>query len=145
MSKFENKMEELFDLAPLENEKEIVPYQKTEVLFENLENDLISDYEKTRENLDELIDKGKTALDDIISIAKDSEKARDFEVAATMLKAVVDANQQVLDLHKKIRELSNYKQSNSGDTNIKNALFVGSTSELAKMLKELNNKEKEVN
>ena len=135
-------MNEIFDLAPIELDHPVTPYNKKEILFDNLENDLKSDYEKTRETLDELIEKGKIALDDIISIAKDSEKARDFEVAATMLKAVVEANQQVLDLHKKIRDIANYKENvPKGDTNINNTLFIGSTADLSKMLRELKEKD----
>ena len=111
------------------------------MLFRSLEKDLLKDYEKTRENLDELIEKGKSALDDILSIARDSEKARDFEVAATLIKTITDANQSVIELHKKIRDIANYKQEKESSTTIKNALFVGSTTELSKLVKELNTKD----
>lgn len=142
MAKFDKNMEQIFDVAPVEtNSLPKVIEDKPPVLFENLEKDLMSDYEKTRENLDELIEKGKEALDDILSIAKDSEKARDFEVAATLLKTIADTNQSIIDLHKKVRDIANYKQQSENNTTIKNALFVGSTTELSKLVKELNMKD----
>ena len=89
-----------------------------------------------------MIEVGKDAVQDILTIARESEKGRDFEVAATLLKNVLDANQQLLDIHKKIRDIANYKQQKEEKTTINNALFVGSTTELSKMLKDLNSKEK---
>lgn len=140
MSKFEERMENIFDIAPTENlptlstEKEIIPH-------ETLDIDLKNDYEKIRENFHELIEKGKDAMDDILAVARDSEKGRDFEVAATLLKNVVEANEKLLDIHKKVREISNYKQtSQENKTTINNALFVGSTTELSKLVKDLNTK-----
>jgi hypothetical protein len=143
MSKFEEKMETFFNIEP--SEKTDLPSIQSEnrppIAFEDLDKDLKNDYEKTRETLDELIEKGKHALDDILSIARESERGRDFEVAATMMKTVVDANEKVMDLHKKIREISNYKQQSENNTTIKNAVFVGSTTELAKMVKDLKEKD----
>lgn len=143
MSKFEEKMETFFNIEP--SEKPDLPSIQSEnrppIAFEDLDKDLKNDYEKTRETLDELIEKGKHALDDILSIARESERGRDFEVAATMMKTVVDANEKVMDLHKKIREISNYKQQSENNTTIKNAVFVGSTTELAKMVKDLKEKD----
>ena len=143
MTKFEKNMETFFEVPPKESQESfpIEVDNKPPVLFDNLEDDLKSDYEKVRENMDELIEKGKEALDDILSIARDSEKARDFEVAATLMKTIVDTNQSIIDLHKKIRDISNYKQSSENNTTIKNALFVGSTTELSKLVKELNMKD----
>lgn len=141
MAKFDKNMEEFFDVPPSENlpaiqePKQVIPH-------ETLDIDLKKDYEFARDNFHELIEKGKDAMDDILTIAKDSEKGRDFEVAATLLKNVIEANEKMIDLHKKIREIANYKQGGSEDkTTIKNALFVGSTAELSKLVKELNQKE----
>lgn len=142
MGKFDEKMETFFNLEPTEKENLPEEYkEKTAVLFDNLERDLKSDYEKTRENLDELIQKGNNALDDILSIARESERGRDFEVAATLLKTIVDTNEKVIDLHKKVRDIANYKQQSDNKTTIKNALFVGSTTELAKMVKQMKEKD----
>lgn len=142
MAKFDKNMEQIFDVSPVETDTlPKVIEEKPPILFDNLEKDLMTDYEKTRENLDELIERGKEALEDILSIAKDSEKARDFEVAATLIKTITDTNQSIIDLHKKIRDIANYKQQSENNTTIKNALFVGSTTELSKLVKELNMKD----
>lgn len=139
MSKFDKNMEEIFDIQPEPNfptttsPKEIIKHK-------TLDNDLQSDYEKSRETYHELIDKGKEAMDDLLTIAKDSEKARDFEVAATILKNLIEANDKLIDIHKKVRDIINYKPEKE-TTTIKNALFVGSTTELSKLVKELNQKD----
>lgn len=142
MSKFDESMNEFFDL-PIEETpnlpqttepKQIIPH-------ETLDIDLKNDYEIARENFHELIDKGKDALDDLLAIARESEKGRDFEVVATLLSSLINSNKEMIEMHKKIREIANYKQNNSSDTKIQNALFVGSTTELSKMLKELNMKD----
>jgi hypothetical protein len=142
MSKFEQKMENIFDVAPaetIENPPEII---RESIPHESLELDLKADYETARENFHILIEKGKEAIDDILEIAKESEKGRDFEVAATLLKNVVEANEKMIDLHKKIREITQYKQQSAEQkTTINNALFVGSTAELSKLVKELNTKD----
>lgn len=138
MSKFDTNMSNFFEVAPAD-EFENLPSKRDPVEHESLDMDLQKDYEIARDNFHELIDKGKEAFDDILSIARESEKGRDFEVAAGILKNVLDANQQMLDLHKKIREITNYKQQKEEKTTINNALFVGSTSELSKMLKGLRN------
>jgi len=141
MSKFDENMNEIFDVEI--DEPNTLPEKidnKEIILHESLDLDLKKDYEIARENYHELIEKGKEAFDDILAIARDEEKARSFEVAAGILKNVLDANQQMLDLHKKIREITNYKQESSEKTTINNALFVGSTAELSRMVKELNEK-----
>lgn len=121
-------------LPAAQNSKEVIPHETLDIDFKK-------DYEIARENFHELIEKGKDAVDDILAIARESEKGRDFEVAATLLKNVLDANEQMINLHKKIREITNYKQESSEKTTINNALFVGSTTELSKLVKELNQKD----
>jgi Terminase DNA packaging enzyme len=144
MSKFDEKMSSFLGVEPTNSDTNL-PSTIDPIVHETLDLDLKKDYEIARENFHDLIEKGKEAFDDIITIARESEKGRDFEVAAGILKNVLDANQQMLDLHKKIREITNYKQQKDEKTTINNALFVGSTTELSKMLKELNSQEKNVN
>lgn len=139
MSNFNANMNEIFDVEQESNLPEIVE-NKNVILHESLDEDLKKDYETARENFHELIEKGKDAVDDILSIARESERPRDFEVAATLLKNVLDANEQIINLHKKIREITNYKQQSAEKTTINNALFVGSTAELSRMVKELSEK-----
>lgn len=140
MSKFDENMSNFFEVAPT-NDFENLPATKDPIAHESLDIDLKKDYEIARENFHELIDKGKEAFDTILEISANSEKSRDYEVAAQIFKNVLDANQQMIDLHKKIREITNYKQESEEKTTIKNALFVGSTTELSKLLKGLNEKE----
>jgi hypothetical protein len=109
MNKFDKNMEEIFDV-PQENSNILpTPIKKEIIKYESLDNDLKNDYEKSRETYHELIDKGKEAMDDLLTIAKDSEKARDFEVAATILKNLIEANDKLIDIHKKVRDIVNYK------------------------------------
>ena len=94
-TKFNERMDNFFGIEKEETENlpEKVE-EKNAVFFGSLEDDLKDDYEKSRSDLDDLIEKGKSAVDDILSIARETEKGRDFEVAATMLKAVIDANER---------------------------------------------------
>jgi Terminase DNA packaging enzyme len=140
-TKFEEKMSNFFEVEPIESEKNLSEKVSEPIPHETLDIDLKKDYEVARENFHELIDKGKEALEDILSIARDSEKGRDFEVAATLLKNVVEANERMIALHKQVRDIANYKQGKEDKTTIKNALFVGSTTELSKLVKELNTKD----
>ncbi len=143
---FDKNMEKFFDVPESDNSLPAIQNSKEVIPHETLDIDFKKDYEAVRENFHELIEKGKDAVDDILAIAKESEKGRDFEVAATLLKTVLDANEQIINMHKKIREITNYKQESSDKTTINNALFVGSTTELSKLVKELNQKEiKDVN
>lgn len=134
MANIEKKFDEFFDIEPVEKQ----PLPSTQVDFNGFDQDFKNDYDVARSNLHELIEKGKGAIDDILAIAKESEKARDFEVAATLLQNIMNANQQLVDLHKKIRDITHQKNT-INNTEIKNTtLFVGSTSELSKILKDIN-------
>lgn len=92
------------------------------------------DYEYARNNLYNIIEKGQNALDDIIDIAKQSESARAFEVVTNLIKTMTDANKDLLSLAKAQKELE--KDSDTPDKQItNNNLFVGSSTELLKMIK----------
>jgi hypothetical protein len=132
-------MEQIFDVAPLVNEEselaEYIPRDSDHELSNLLEHDLKEDYQKTRDSMDLLIAKGTEAIDDMLSIARESEKARDFEVAGNLIKTVVEASKELLEVQKKMRDMTGKKDS--GTTNIKNAVFVGSTTELLKAMQEI--------
>ena len=141
-TQFNKKMEKLFDVSPsvIYEDSEIqeyIPADSDSELSALLDHDLRQDYEKTRDKLDSLIEKGTDAIDSMLSIARESEKARDFEVAGNMIKTIVDASKELLDVQKKMREMTGKKES--GTTNIKNAVFVGSTTELLKAMKDIKN------
>ena len=142
MNNFDKKMAEVFDVTPVEK-METLPILKKDNLpvnMENLDQDLGDAYQQSKENLQELIDQGKEAMDEILQVAKAGQHPRAFEVYGTLLKNVVDANKELLAIQKQIRDMSGLKKE-SNNTNIDKAIFVGSTSELSKLLKNNGNKE----
>jgi len=97
-------------------------------------NEIKKDYEYTRGNLYSLIEKGQEAINGILELAQESEMPRAYEVAGQLIKNVADATDKLMDLQKKLKDIEEDRSSKS-PTNVTNALFVGSTSELAKLLK----------
>ena len=139
MSTFEKNMEEIFDVAVKEKTPAQVPALKKEVLPESisedsLKEDLADAYEQTKSNLQDLIDQGKDAMEEILAVAKNSQHPRAFEVYSTLLKNVVDANKELLSVQKQMRDMDK-KNAASGTTTIDKAIFVGSTSELNRLIK----------
>ena len=133
----------MFNLPPSviedNSDDDLVEYYPTDIhsnqdLVTVLDHDLKTDYEKTRDNIDSLISKGAEAIDDMLAIARQSEKARDFEVAGNMIKTVVDASKELLEIQKKMRDITGAKSQVT--QNIKNAVFVGSNSDFIKSIKE---------
>ena len=94
-------------------------------------NDISKDYDFARQNLYDVIDKGNQALDYMLELAKESEHPRAFEVVGQLTKTLVDANNNLLDIQKKVKELSKTESPKS----VTNALFVGSTNDLQRLLK----------
>ena len=97
--------------------------------------DLTKDYEYSRAQLYSLVEKGQEAVDGALDVAQQSDSARAYEVAGQLIKHVADTADKLVDLQKKMKEIDevNTKQNTTNVTN--NSLFVGSTSELQKMLK----------
>ena len=83
----------------------------------------------------EIIDAGKDAMEELRQIASAGQHPRAFEVYGTLLKNMVDANKELLNIQKQMRDMDEEKKSSKGDTNIDKAIFVGSTTELSKFLK----------
>jgi predicted house-cleaning noncanonical NTP pyrophosphatase (MazG superfamily) len=102
--------------------------------FASVNNDIKKDYEYTRGNLYSLIEKGQEAINGILELAQESEMPRAYEVAGQLIKNVADATDKLMELQKKLKDIEEDKQK--GPTTVNNALFVGSTSELAKFLKQ---------
>ena len=98
--------------------------------------DLTKDYEYSRAQLYSLVEKGQEAVDGALDVAQQSDSARAYEVAGQLIKHVADTADKLVDLQKKMKEIDevNTKQNTTNVTN--NSLFVGSTSELQKMLKQ---------
>jgi len=135
MNTFDKNMEKIFDVTPVEpKEKFLVPTESKPVVEGlDLKQDLKDAYEQTKDNLQEIIEQGKDAMDEILQIAKNGQHPRAFEVYGTLLKNMVDANKELLNIQKQMRDMDGKKKD--GDTKIDKAIFVGSTAELNKLIK----------
>jgi hypothetical protein len=96
-----------------------------------------SDYEKSRGNLHDLLATGKSALEHALEVAKQSEHPRAFEVVGNLMKQLADVNQQLMDLHQQKAKLDAPSKDESNKKVTNNAIFVGSTAELTKMIKNM--------
>jgi len=96
--------------------------------------DIKKDYEYARGNMYSIIEKGQEALNGILELAQETESPRAYEVVGQLIKNVSDSTEKLIELQKKLKDLEEIKTS-SGPTNVTNALFVGSTTELSKLLK----------
>ena len=131
------KMSNLDDTFDIEST--IVPSEKVGITPEQkpdrlTKSEITRDYEYTRGNLYSIIEKGQEAIDGILELAQESEMPRAYEVAGQLIKSVSDATDKLMDLQKKLKDVNaEEKQGPTSVTN--NALFVGSTADLAKLIK----------
>lgn len=133
MNDLNKNLSDVFDMVPIEEKKVQLPEVVKKEGAPDLETDLTDAYQQTKDNLQDLIDQGKEAMEEILEIAKQGQHPRAFEVYGTLLKNVVDANKELLAVQKQMREMDG-KKKDSGTT-IDKAIFVGSTQELNKLLK----------
>ena len=130
MSKINDKLNEVLDIA---NDVTVEEVKKTlPAVPEDKDPDI--DFETGRKNLYDLLDKGNEAIDGILELAKEGEHPRAYEVAGQLIKTVSEVSQNLLDLQDKLKKVKEIPEK--GPKNVTNALFVGSTTELQKMLKE---------
>ena len=122
----EDMISKTLGLEPLEKASPV------EVIVPEDNSSIENDFKYTRENLYSIIEQGSRALEDMIDVAKASEHPRAYEVVSTLMKTIVDANKDLLDLSKKRKELQREEQKDSPQT-VNNNLFV-STAELQKMI-----------
>ena len=142
-TKLENNLNELFELpadtASIVESKEARTPEATNQLVtregRDYTGDIDTDYRYARENLYDLIENGSHALHELVEIAKASEHPRAFEVVASLMKTLTDANKDLLDIQTKVKKLKQEDGTAAGPNNVTNALFVGSTTELQNMLK----------
>jgi dTDP-D-glucose 4,6-dehydratase len=99
--------------------------------------DADNDFIKAKSNIASLIEKGEAAVDGILQLAKESEQPRAYEVASTLIKTMVDANKELLDVHKQKKELDKEEYAGPAKAVQNNTVFVGSTKELQKQLLQL--------
>ena len=131
----EDKYESLnsaFDVQSTEIEKVEVE-SKIEKISSQVD-DIKKDYEYTRGNLYSIIEKGQEAINGILELAQESDMPRAYEVAGQLIKNVSDATDKLMDLQKKLKDVNENKEV-KGPTTVNNALFVGSTADLQKLLK----------
>ena len=131
MSNIDDKLNEVLNIA-----SDVVPVEVKEskqvIVPEDKDPDI--DFETGRKNLYNLLDKGNEAIDGILSLAKEGEHPRAYEVAGQLIKTVSEVSQDLLNLQDKLKKVK--EVPDKGPKNVTNALFVGSTTELQKMLKE---------
>ena len=131
------KMSNLDDTFDIEST--IVPSEKVGITPEQkpdrlTKTDIDKDYEYTRGNLYSIIEKGQEAINGILELAQESEMPRAYEVAGQLIKSVSDATDKLMDLQKKLKDVEEETKV-KGPNTVNNALFVGSTAELEKLLK----------
>ena len=132
-----NNLDDAFNITPTEvevDETDVVVGVDREKPDRLTKDDIEKDYEYTRGNLYSIIEKGQEAINGILELAQDSEMPRAYEVAGQVIKSVSDATDKLMDLQKKVKDV-NEDAPQKGPNTVNNALFVGSTAELAKLLK----------
>ena len=129
-----DKLDKTFDI---DSAIEKVEDTSTEIKKLSDNKDLQNDYEYSRGQLYNLVEKGQEAINGILELAQDSEMPRAYEVAGQLIKSVSDATDKLMDLQKKLKDV-NEESIAKGPTNVTNALFVGSTSDLSKLIKAQN-------
>ncbi len=137
MSKFEDNMEDIFDIEV--ESTDIEQSKPSKPAPPKTKDDQTKDYEYTRGQLYSLIDKGREALDGALEVAQESGHPRAYEVAVNAMKQVADATDKLIDLQQKMKNLEAPTAQKQGNTT--NNLFVGSTADLQKMLKQINKNE----
>ena len=132
------QLDKAFNISPTEvvvekpvEKPESVGIQKPPRLTQD---DITKDYEYTRGNLYSIIEKGQEAINGILELAQESEMPRAYEVAGQLIKSVSDATDKLMDIQKKLKDV-NEESPTKGPNTVNNALFVGSTAELQKLLK----------
>ena len=134
-----DSLNDTFNTDPVEA-TDIVKEQKRKNQIQKLTDDVSKDYDYTRGNLYSLIEKGQEAINGIMEVAGETASPRAYEVAGQLIKSVADSTDKLMDLQKKVKEIDEEGAKAQGNVT-NNALFVGSTTELSKMLKKgfLNN------
>lgn len=128
---------------PAKNDSEIVEVESDNIqILNKIDNDIKKDYEYTRANLYSLIEKGQEAINGIMELASETDQPRAYEVAGQLIKSVGDVTDKLIDLQKKLKDVEEETVKTTNNVT-NNAVFVGSTAELSKLLKKgfLNNNE----
>ena len=130
MKTFEDKLDKILEIPP----SSIIKKPPERKMVESNANDLNTDYRYARENIYNIIERGQEAIEDLLQDARDSGNARMFEVVGQLIKTVGEQNQNLVNVHKQVKDIT--QDTKAVPSNVTNALFVGSTAELQKMLKD---------
>ena len=131
MKKLNENLSDLFDVEPIQ-----VVEQKSNVpMVIDHDDPVVSDAQFARENIRELISKGNSAIDQLLLVARDTEHPRAYEVAAGLIKNLGDLNKDLLEIQKRKRDLAPKESAQSNGLSIDKAVFVGSTAELIKLVR----------
>jgi methyl-accepting chemotaxis protein len=132
MSETFDKINQSLDVEVTANE--VVKETKKQLAEIQKKSDSVTDYEYTRGNLYSLIEKGQEAINGILELAEEGQQPRSYEVVGQLIKSVGDVTDKLIDLQQKMKDLN--KEEKNTPTTVNNALFVGSTAELQKLLKQ---------
>jgi predicted transcriptional regulator len=135
MSSIDDKLNEVLNIVPevFTETTEISAVEENQIVVPE-DKDAEVDFDKGRENLYKMLDKGNDAIDGILALAKEGEHPRAYEVAGQLIKTIADMSKDLMAMQEKLKKLK--EVPNTGPTSVTNALFVGSTTELTKLLKE---------
>jgi hypothetical protein len=133
MSKINNNLSEIFDIDPIQ-QVEVLPAIVNKSNTELVADEVESDAALARKNIKGLLDKGGVAIDNLLLVAQESEHPRAYEVAANFIKTLSDLNKDLLEIQKQKQSLRPQEITNS--INVERAVFVGSTAELLKQIRE---------
>jgi hypothetical protein len=137
MKSIDKNLSDIFDIDPITSTN-VIEVKETAVV-EIKDSTIEDDVEFARQNIKKLINKGGVAFDNLLLVANESEQPRAYEVVATLIKNLSDLNKDLLELQKRKKDLQGSDdKKQSGNVNVDKAVFVGSTTELVKFLK--NNK-----
>ena len=128
MKTFEDKLDKILEIPA----SSIIKKPPERTMVESNANDLNTDYRYARENIYNIIERGQEAIEDLLQDARDSGNARMFEVVGQLIKTVGEQNQNLVNVHKQVKDIT--QEASVGPNSVTNALFIGSTAELQKML-----------
>lgn len=122
----------------IKNEVEVIPPKAPEIIVNtpHEEDDIKADYNLSRRTFRDLINKGNQAMESLTDLAKESESPRAYEVLATMMRTIADTTKDLYDLQKKTKDLKGQDKNDQPNVNVEKAVFVGSTADLLKQIKE---------
>lgn len=132
--KIDENLSELFDIEPI-SKLEVQEEKKVEIIeAKQVEEKENNDYDYVRQNIKTLIQKGNNAMDELLHVARESEHPRAYEVAATLIKNLSELNKDLMEVEKRKQEL-NKTTNNNNNINVDKAVFVGSTTDLVKLIR----------